>query len=48
MHNIESELILSVIGGSHCLQVCMCAFFNPEILQAGTVKGLQINISDVF
>ena len=39
MHISESRL---VIGPSiYCLQVCMCAFFNPEILQAGAVKRLR-------
>ena len=25
---------------TYCLQECMCEIFSPEILQAGTVKGL--------
>ena len=44
----ESRLVIGpsesrlVIGPSiHCLQACMCALFNPEILQAGAMKGLR-------
>ena len=38
MHSIDSR---SVTGPSDILfQVCICARFSPEIVQAMTVKGL--------
>ena len=39
MHSTESRV---VIGPSNILfEACMCAFFSPENLRAGAVKGLK-------
>ena len=41
MHSIESRFVIGLL--IYCLEACMWALFNPEILQAGAVKGLTEN-----
>ena len=41
MYNTESTFLLQ--GHQiYCLQACICALLNPELLQAGTVKGVKV------